>query len=239
MRALKILLFLGALIAASPAAAAEPDLAKTKAELRQLHADLNAALARRDRQTLEAIYAPEFVWIHAPGYVDDRATQIDQLLAAAVPPGGLPIPSFDPPRELLVFGDTAILRGPNRTRAGDGTWASTVYVRREGRWRMVQLQGTPMPLERAAIAVPASELARYIGRYGQDNGAAIEVILAEGALVVVGSGFPRRPLTPVAADTFVDKRGDEFVFERDGSGAVSGYRLRLAEGRAVRARRQP
>ncbi|HEY8571440.1 nuclear transport factor 2 family protein [Phenylobacterium sp.] len=218
-------------------AAGQDRAGKVQAELRALMDDLNAAIARRDRKALEEIYAPEFVWVHAPGYVEDRATQLRNLTRRDRAPAPLPPLSFEPPASLVVSGDTAILRTVLQRDGRPGAWGSTVYVRRGGRWRILQMQSTPLPPPRATAALNQVQLGRFAGAYAQENGVTTELRIEAGALHMKAPRFPARPLTPTGASTFVDPLGNEIAFEVDAAGHVTGYRMRFRDGRTTQGRR--
>lgn len=222
-------LVFGLLLAAAPAAAAAPGEAAVAKELAALMTELDAAVQRHDRAALERIFAPEFVWVHAFGYVDDRATHIAQELATEKPPG-LPGFDFGPPNQLIVTGDVAILRQPTRpTRNVERLWSSAVYRREGGRWRIVQIQGTVMQPPQTIVTLPAAALDALAGRYRNDNGA-INTIRRDGdALLLTTPAFPPRTLRPIAPDRFVNKAGTVWTF------GAQGYTVKFPNGREGKA----
>jgi hypothetical protein len=51
----------------------------------------------------------------------------------------LRVPTFDPPNELLIYGDVAVFRRPKSTTDdGSPAWGTTIYAKREGRYQIVQ-----------------------------------------------------------------------------------------------------
>ena len=213
------------------------DRARVQAELQALHAELNRARRARDRAALERIYAPEFRWVHGVGYADDRERQIENILEANSD-RDLPPIDFSPPTELMVFGDVAVMRRPNRTITGMRLYSSEVFVRRDGRWQILHIQGTPLLPERAWIELPTSALDDYAGRYRNPVGGTETVITREGgSLHARIPEVPIRELRPVAQDRFYDRIGTEYIFERGPDGRMTAFRFRMVGGREGRAER--
>jgi len=115
--------------------------AKVKEELQQLFADLNQAITKKDRAALERIYADEFQFIHGNGYVVPKTAQIDGIMAndslSATP---VPAPAFD---TFLLYGDVAVFRNTAQGLAG-----TSIYVKKDGRWQVLQVQGTRLAPQR-------------------------------------------------------------------------------------------
>jgi hypothetical protein len=221
-------------------APASPEAVRVQAELQALHAELNRARRARDRAALAQVFAPEFRWVHGVGYADDRARQIESILEANSD-RALPPPDFSPPNELMVFGDTAILRRPRFTAQGGRDLYSThIFVRREGRWQILHMQGTPLLPERQWIALPEAALEAVAGRYRMASGTVTTLGREGSAIRRRTPEFPNRLLRPVEPDRYFDEIGTEYVFERGPGGEVTGFRFRFAaggpEGRAERVR---
>lgn len=227
-----------ALALAQPARAESGDeVARVRAELDALHAELNRARRARDREALLRIYAPEFQWVHGAGYADDRDRQIETIFEANSD-RDLPPPDFSPPNQLMVFGDTAVLRRPAFVAAGGVRLYSThIFVRRDGRWQILQMQGTPLLPERRWITLPAAALDAVAGRYRYPSGAVTTLTRAGQAIERRTPEFPNRLLRPVAADRFFDDIGTEYVFERAADGRAAGFTFRMIGGREGRAER--
>lgn len=234
---MRILLLAAALALAWPAAAQEADMARVQAELRALHAELNQAWRARDRAALERIYAPEFRWVHGVGYADDRDRQIANILEADSD-RDLPPIDFSPPTELMVFGDTAVMRRPNRTVTGIRIYSVEVFVRRDGRWRILHIQGTPLQPERAYVELQPAALDAFAGRYRNPAGGTETVETRAGGLLQARiPEVPVRELRPVAPERFFDRIGTEYVFERGPDGRMAGFTFRMMGGREGRAER--
>jgi Domain of unknown function (DUF4440) len=200
-----------------------------KAELQALMTALNTALAAHDRAALERIYADDFLFVHALGVPVDKTRQIAAAMAA--PPGGsLPVPSFE---GLLVYGDVAILRAPDRTRFG-----TSIYVRRDGRWQVLQIQGTPMPATPAAVTIDSGVLTSYAGRYQQDNGLLVTLTLENGGLSLQVDGRQKLALTADSASHFTLPAGaGEITFATSSSGTT--YEVRRGNGIVIKGIRMP
>ena len=152
-------LFIASLLfAVSPAFAqsrpAANDKSQVKEELRALFDELNAALAKRDRQSLERIYADEFLWIHGAGYIDNKTAHLDETLSIDVI-NPVPVPTFD---DLFVYGDVAIFRVTGRSKMVNSLYGTTIFAKANGRWQIVQIQGTAMLPQRKSIKVEARVL---------------------------------------------------------------------------------
>jgi hypothetical protein len=201
-----------------------------KTELRALMTDLNAALAARDRAALERIYADEFLFVHALGTAVDKQGQIDAALSARGD-AALPVSGFD---GLIVVGDVAIHRRPEPERFG-----TTIYVKRAGRWQILQLQGTPLPTTRVNVSVPAEVLRSYAGRYAQDNGLFTIVAVEGGGLTLQVEGRQKFTLTSDAENKFsLPAGGGQFTFAKNAAGVMT-YELVRGNGTIVKGVRQP
>ena len=208
------------------------------AELQALHAELNRARRARDRAALERIYAPEFRWVHGSGYADDRERQIQNVLEADSD-RDLPPIDFAPPTELIDLGDVVMMRRPDRTASGGlRLYSVETFVRRDGRWQILHIQGTPLQPERQWIELPAEALDLLTGRYRNPASGTETVITREGGLLQARiPEVPIRELRPVAPERFFDRIGTEYVFEIGPDGRATGFSFRFfggREGRTVR-----
>ena len=226
-------LVLGMAAPAQPSSRTE----QVAAELQALLGELNQARRARDRQALERIYAPEFRWVHGVGYADDRERQIANILEANSD-RDLPPVDFSPPTELIVMGDTAIVRRPDRTVSGLRLYSVEMFTRRSGRWQILHIQGTPLQPERDYVELPPAALDALTGRYRNPGSGTETLISRQGALLQARiPEVPIRELRPVAAERFFDRIGTEYVFERAPDGRVTGFTFRMFGGRQGRADR--
>jgi Ni/Co efflux regulator RcnB len=227
-----ILSILAVLAFGVPAASAQTNAdqnARVKEELRKLFVELDEAWRKADRATLERIYAPEFVWVHANGFVDNRAAHItDGLSIEARAP--LRLPNFD---RLAVYGDTAILKGLIPTPTGASLYSTSVLVKRDGAWQFVHAQGTRMLPERKRVAVDLKILDSYVGRYENDRKETLAITRENDALVLAlrRPGIPKRTFLPTSDTRFFDKLGSEINFSKDETRRATQLKIRLLDGR--------
>ena len=118
-------------------------------ELRALNARFIHNFITNDVPSHDAILHPDFICI-TPGGA--RVTRADYLEAWATGLDAGRIPYYDYRDEKIdVFGDTALVRSTNK-RVGlrDGvetvgmTMYTDIYVRRDGTWKCIQAQITPV-----------------------------------------------------------------------------------------------
>jgi hypothetical protein len=229
------------MLASAPAGSQSPTAGQTPsivAELQAIHAELNQARRARDRVALERIYAPEFRWVHGSGYADDRERQIRNILEADSD-RDLPPIDFAPPTELIDLGDVVVMRRPDRTATGGlRLYSVETFVRRDGRWQILHIQGTPLQPERAWISLPLEALDLFTGRFRNPESGTETVITREGDVLRARiPEVPIRELRPVGPERFFDRIGTEYVFERGPDGRATGFSFRFFGGREGRAER--
>lgn len=200
-------------------------------DLRALFEELNEAALEGDRERLERLYAPEFLFVHATGYVDDRATHIDDSLTVKNK-APISIPDLE---RLQVLGDVAILRADVETRAGGSMFGTSIFVRRDGRWRIFQVQGTRMLPDRQKVLLAPEVLEKYVGRYENDAGESLWIMRngADLASVLDRPNVPRRVLAPTSEGLFFDKLGAEYQFRAGEDGTVTQMIFRLNGREAI------
>ena len=145
-RALLALLWtvlLPALAAAQATAAAKP--AAAEEEVRAVDSRRFEAMVRRDREALDRLLTDDLTYTHSTGQVETKA----QFLAS-IASGAFVYTSIQP-RDVQVrlSGDVAVLTGRAdlRVRAQErdldlAVRFTSVYVRRDGEWRMAAWQST-------------------------------------------------------------------------------------------------
>ncbi|HYT66676.1 MAG TPA: nuclear transport factor 2 family protein [Vicinamibacterales bacterium] len=201
-----------------------------KTELAALMADLNKAFLAKDRAALERIYADEFLFIHALGGPVDKKGQIDAMMASTGS-AGLPVTSsFD---GLIVSGETAILRRPV-----EGRFGTTIYIKRAGRWQILQLQGTPIPTTRPTVDVSPDVLRSYAGRYKQDNGLIVNISVEGAELVLQVEGRQKLTLTADSETRFTLPAAAGQITFKAGNGGTMSYELVRGNGTVIKGTRQ-
>jgi len=208
-------------------------VAKVREELRELHRALREAVTRHDRAALESFYADEFFYVHSTGNAETRAEWIARSLtvesAAAGPPPALE--EF----ALHVYGDVAVAtrRNPavvNGRLNPRALWNTTIYVRRGGRWRIAQMQGTPIPQPRESAAVDPKILDAYVGRYEYAPGDYADITREGDALFSRRAGRAKVALVAeTEARFFVKGTESRLTFFKDEEGRVTHFTIRRGE----------
>ena len=206
--------------------ATTPDV---KEEIRKLHEEYRESGSKRDRAALERIFAEGYVWVQGNGRVISRSEHIESIVGNPSP-FGLPPLSLD---EITSYGDTAIVRG--RESRSD-LFATTVFVRRNGRWQYAHAQGTLLPRAPKAVDLDPKVLDRFVGRYefGPD---AVATVTREGdALFWKGGRRPQVKLLPLSESHFVVEDGAVgFVFH--GTPRATHVTMRIGVCQESQARR--
>ena len=202
---------------------------KTKEEIQRLFSDLNEAITKRDRARLEQLYADEFQFIRPSGGVINKATQIGGVMASdPISATPVPAPAID---NLMVYGDTVVARHTVR-----GTAISSIFVKKDGRWQLLQAQGTRLAPERNPVNIDPKLLDALIGKY-QFGPNAIATLTREGD-TLRWRGGNRMPVTlvPLSETRFFAKETEtELMFVKNGSGQVTEVMLRLGSCQDSRA----
>jgi hypothetical protein len=131
----------GAPAAPSPAAARSADAAQIERALLAAAEDVFAAIQRRDRAALESLTAEEFI-LRVPGAPDvDRA---GFLAGIAAIPGEIVAVTGEKVAARSLGGDSGVVTGYQVARVRidgreivDRRAFADMFVRRDGRWRMV------------------------------------------------------------------------------------------------------
>ena len=204
---------------------------RTKEEIQKLFSDLNDAITKRDRARLEQLYADEFQFIRPSGGVVNKATQINGVMTSD-PLSSTPVPS--PATDaLMVFGDTVVSRHTVR-----GTAVSSIFVKRNGRWQLLQAQGTRLAPERNPINLDPKLLDSFPGKY-EFGPNAVATLTREGD-TLRWRGGNRMPVTlvPLSETLFFAKETEtEIMFVKNEKGQVTGAVLRLGSCQDSRAKK--
>ena len=194
---------------------------KTKVEIQKLFSDLNEAITKRDRARLEQLYADEFQFIRPSGGVINKATQIGGIMNSE-PLASTPIPAPAPER-LTVYGDVVVSRNTVR-----GTAITSIFVQKDGRWQLLQAQGTRLASERNPINLDPKLLDSFVGKY-EFGPNAISTVTREGD-TIKWRGGNRMPVTlvPLSETHFFARETEtEMMFVKNETGRVTGVVLRL------------
>lgn len=204
---------------------------KTKQEIQKLFSDLNEAITRRDRPRLEQLYADEFQYIRPSGGVINKVTQISGIMSND-PLSSTPVPS--PAMEsLMVYGDVVVARHTVRNTA-----VSSIFVKKDGHWQLLQAQGTRLAPERNPITLDSKLLDSFVGKY-QFGPNAIGTVTREGG-GIRWRGGNRMPVTliPLSETQFFAKETEtEMMFVKNESGQVTGVVLRLGSCQDSKAKK--
>ena len=204
---------------------------KTKQEIQKLFSDLNEAITKRDRSRLEQLYADEFQYIRPSGGVINKVTQIGGIMSSD-PIFSTPIPA--PAIEsLMMYGDVVVARHTVRNTA-----VTSIFVKKDGRWQLLQAQGTRLAPERNPITLDSKLLDSFVGKY-EFGPNAIGTITREGD-GIRWRGGNRMPVTlvPLSPTQFFAKETEtEMMFVKNESGQVTGVVLRLGSCQDSKAKK--
>lgn len=204
---------------------------KTKEEIQKLFSDLNDAITKRDRPRLEQLYADEFQFIRPSGGVINKVTQISGIMSSD-PISSMPIPA--PAIEsLMVYGDVVVSRHTVR-----GTAVSSIFVKKDGHWQLLQAQGTRLAPERKPTSLDPKLLDSFVGKY-EFGPNAIATVTREGD-AIRWRGGNRMPVTliPLSETQFFAKETEtEMMFVKNENGQVTGVVLRLGSCQDSKAKK--
>ncbi len=204
---------------------------KTKEEIQKLFSDLNDAITKRDRPRLEQLYADEFQFIRPSGGVINKVTQISGIMSND-PISSTPIPA--PAIEsLMVYGDVVVSRHTVRNTA-----VSSIFVKKDGRWQLLQAQGTRLAPERKPISLDPKLLGTFGGTY-EFGPSALATVTREGD-ARRWRGGNRMPVTlvPLSENQFFAKETEtEMMFVKNEGGQVTGVVLRLGSCQDSKAKK--
>jgi len=204
---------------------------KTKQEIQKLFSDLNEAITKRDRSRLEQLYADEFQYIRPSGGVINKDTQIGGIMSSD-PIFSTPI-SAPAIESLMMYGDAVVARHTVRNTA-----VTSIFVKKDGRWQLLQAQGTRLAPERNPITLDSKLLDSFVGKY-EFGPNAIGTVTREGD-GIRWRGGNRMPVTlvPLSPTQFFAKETEtEMMFVKNESGQVTGVVLRLGSCQDSKAKK--
>jgi ketosteroid isomerase-like protein len=130
--AMSVLVLVTSPVTADPAPSVE-------AEIKQLELTLAGYLSRGEIDAYAPSLAEDYVRISADGSVASKAEVLAEFRRSTSPG-----PPLEPSRLVVrAYGDTAILTGELKIGARRARFTK-VFIRRGGRWYLVNLQGTPL-----------------------------------------------------------------------------------------------
>ena len=189
-----------------------------KEELRKLNVACNEAGAKKDRAALERLFADEFVWYQANGRVVDKPKLIISIIGNDAE-FSVPVGSFE---GVLVFGDVAV----NRVAVKGGV-TTTIYARRDGRWRFVQAVGARALPERKPVDIDPKTFDSLVGKCEVAPSRVATVSREGNSLMWQGGRRPKVRLLPLSETRFfVEDTDMEVIFRRSETGQVIGLTLR-------------
>ena len=223
------------LLLATPAVAQaqghEDKAGKTKEEIQKLFTDLNDAITKRDRPRLEQLYADEFQFIRPSGGVINKVTQISGIMSSdPISSSPIPAPAIE---NLIVYGDVVVSRHTVR-----GTAVSSIFVKKDGHWQLLQAQGTRLAPERKPISLDPKLLDTFVGKY-EFGPNAIATLTRDGD-TLRWRGGNRMPVTlvPLSETQFFAKETEtEMMFVKNENGQVTGVVLRLGSCQDSKAKK--
>jgi Domain of unknown function (DUF4440) len=208
------------------------------------------AIAHADTMALSGLLSDSLRWISPTSGAVLRKSQL--LGAAARMPATISIRYMVDSIRLWRSGSTATAEyrlSDSRTFAAQtNTFTSRgldLFHLEEGTWRLRQHTQTWVPRPPATISVDTAALRAFVGRYDRGNGFIDDVHLEPSGLMATSSaekmmGAPGAHLLPVSENAFSpDGFAPLIVFERDGSGHVTGYVQQQPDGAVAHARRLP
>jgi hypothetical protein len=203
---------------------AQNNMDSVKEELKKLWAVAQTAAQKKDRQTLERVYADEFLFIHSSGEVDNKSLWINNILSIQNY-SIAPAPTFD---ELYVYGEAAVLRVKGRNTG------TTIYAKKNGQWQVVQVQSTQLPPERKLVKIDPKILDQYVGKYEQAPGVYTTISKEGDTLMAQGMNRPKVILLPLSDTKFAVKDNiGEFTFYKNEKGSITYFILNV-NGREVK-----
>jgi len=203
---------------------------KTKGEIQKLFDDLNDAIIKKDRARLEKLYADEFQFIRPSGAVLNKASQISGILGNdSISSTPIPV-AVD---SLMLFGDVVVLRNTVR-----GSAITSIIVKRNGQWQLLQAQSTRLAAERKPINLDPKLFDSFLGKY-QFGPNAIASVTREGdSLKWRGGNRMTVTLVPLSETHFFSKETEtEMMFVKDEKGQVTDVVLRVGSCQDSKAKK--
>lgn len=189
-----------------------------------------AAAAAGDYETAAQFIAPEFIFVHSTGQVDDlrrfRAFSERVSGAASTSRTLVEAPQFTLDKDLAVR--TRLTASRPRPGLPEARYRSLdVFVRRSGQWLWFAHQSATVQPPWGAVSIPESLLNEFAGTYVTTRAQTRVYTTRAGALLqsVLPDGPSDVVLTPLSENTFAVPSGTASVtFLRDKTGKVTRAR---------------
>ena len=142
----------------------------------------------------------------------------------------IPAPAIE---SLMMYGDVVVARHTVRNTA-----VTSIFVKKDGRWQLLQAQGTRLAPERNPITLDSKLLDSFVGKY-EFGPNAIGTVTREGD-GIRWRGGNRMPVTlvPLSPTQFFAKETEtEMMFVKNESGQVTGVVLRLGSCQDSKAKK--
>jgi ketosteroid isomerase-like protein len=128
------------------AAVNNQSVARAEQELQQLERSLIAAIQRKDTETLNRIWADEYLGTTPDGRMVTKADLISAVKGGAIALESLEVDDL----RVRLFGDVAVMTGHARVKANvdnedySGSYRGTgIFIKRDGGWEVVGVQVGP------------------------------------------------------------------------------------------------
>jgi hypothetical protein len=220
---LKLCLSVAALSGAIAGPAAAQDVSALLLQKTQAFSD---AGQQGDAAVMDKILDPDVVFINETG---EKATKQDMVSSAAPPPKGVSVKMTVTDWRCQVFGEVAVASFID-DQAVSGRPAHTrfrsveTWRKQGGDWRMIGSETLTVLDDPASVSLAANVLDDYVGDY-QGAGAKFTFTRDGEALMASVNGQPASEQKAEARDVFFTpgRGGQRKLFQRDGSGKITGF----------------
>jgi hypothetical protein len=220
---LKSCFSIAALLGAIAGPAAAQDVSALLLQKTQAFSD---AGQQGDAPVMDKLLDPDVVFINETG---ERATKQDMVSSAAPPPKGVSVKMTVTDWHCQVFGDVAVASFID-DQAVAGRPAHTrfrsveTWRKQGGDWRMIGSETLTVLDDPASVPLAANVLDDYVGDYVA-AGAKFTFTRSGDALMASVNGGPASEQKAEVRDVFFTpgRGGLRKVFQRDGSGKVTGF----------------
>jgi ketosteroid isomerase-like protein len=208
-----------------------------------------AALIRRQSQAFSDASASGDAAVLA-SYLDDNVVFMNEngtLSTAGPPPSGVSNRLVQTDWHLKLHGSVAVTGFTDVStvhfhgQVQTAKYRSTeVWLKEPDGWKMISSQTIALQVDPPAITLPAAELAGYAGTYTAGPGYVVSIKVDGSGLAAAINGAPAIPLKAEVRDVFFAPGQPRLrrIFERDASGAVTGFVSRH-EGHDIKLTRVP